>query len=168
MTDAKCNCPAEAGSGTCELPKRTGAASCPTCGDRAKSVDAVTLKALLSVPLTELRASAYFFCSTPTCPTVYFAGDSHQRFTEASLREQVYQKHPDVDGLLVCYCFRHTPASIQGDLNQTGRTGVIEAITAGIKAGNCACEIRNPQGSCCLGNVRAVVQRLAAVPATRE
>jgi hypothetical protein len=29
-----------------------------------------------------------------------------------------------------------------------------------MKAGNCACEVRNPQGACCLGNVAAVVKRL--------
>jgi hypothetical protein len=49
-------------------------------------------------------------------------------------------------------------------LTLTGREGVkqfilIEEIKAGIKTGQCACDIRNPQGSCCLGNVSAVVKR---------
>lgn len=34
-----------------------------------------------------------------------------------------------------------------------------QRITAEVKAGNCACEIRNSQGSCCLGNVTAAVNR---------
>jgi hypothetical protein len=29
-----------------------------------------------------------------------------------------------------------------------------------VKAGNCACEVRNPQGSCCLGNVQATVKQV--------
>jgi hypothetical protein len=37
---------------------------------------------------------------------------------------------------------------------------VVADVTTGIKAGQCACEIRNPQGSCCLGNVRKVVKRI--------
>jgi hypothetical protein len=140
---------------------------CPTCGERGKAVDTATLKALLSVSLTEVRPVAYFFCRTAACPTVYFAGAGDQRFTEASLRERIYQKHPQDDDAFVCYCFRHTPATIKFELTHTGRTGVIEAITAGIQAGKCACDIRNPQGSCCLGNVRAVVQRLARLPVSQ-
>lgn len=30
-------------------------------------------------------------------------------------------------------------------------------ITAGIRAGQCACDLRNPQGICCLGNVRRLI-----------
>ena len=39
---------------------------------------------------------------------------------------------------------------------------MIAAVEAGIRAGKCACDIRNPQGSCCLGNVRAVVMAAAS------
>jgi hypothetical protein len=57
----------------------------------------------------------------------------------------------------VCYCFRHTLQSIRSEAATMEESAVVAAITAGIKAGQCACDIRNPQGSCCLGNVRAVV-----------
>ncbi len=156
-----CECPPEAGSATCELrlPRKDGA--CPTCGAQGKAVDARTLKALLAVPLTEIRSVDYLFCRTTGCPTVYFTADGESRFTENSLRERVHQKRPEDDDVFVCYCFRHTPGSIRAELDQTGGTDVIEAVTAGIRAGKCACDIRNPQGSCCLGNVRAVVERLA-------
>jgi len=168
MSELICACPPEAGSSTCELPKRTGVASCPTCGERGKSVDTVTLKALLSVPLTEVGPDPYFFCRTAACPTVYFAATGGQQFTEASLRERVHQKHPADDDVFVCYCFRHTPATIKAELIGTDRTDVIEAITAGIQAGQCACEIRNPQGSCCLGNVRALVRGLAGAARVKQ
>ena len=62
--------------------------------------------------------------------------------------------------MLVCYCFRHTVGDIRAELRSTGTTTVIDAINAGIQAGKCACDIRNPQGSCCLGSVRALVHRL--------
>ena len=157
-----CGCPDEAGSATCELrpPRKVGV--CPTCGEHGKAVDSITLKALLAVPLTQIGAADYLFCRTASCPTVYFAVDGKSRFTEESLRERVHQKHPEDDDVFVCYCFRHTPGSIRAELSETGETGVIESVTAGIRAGKCACDMRNPQGSCCLGNVRAVVDRLAA------
>lgn len=160
----ECECPSEAGSATCELRGRPEAGRCPACGERGKAVDEVTLKALLNVPLTDLRSVAYFSCHTTTCPSADFAGDGDQQFTEASLRERVHQKHPEDDDVFVCYCFKHTPGSIRAELSRTGETSVIAAVTAGIQAGKCACEIRNPQGSCCLGNVRAVVDRLATPP----
>jgi len=126
-------------------------------------VDTITVKALLSVPLTEVRDVPYRFCRTPDCPTVYYAAGSTgetQTFDEAALRERVHQKHPTDDDVFVCYCFRHTPSTIRAELLQTGRSTVVERITAGIDADQCACDIRNPQGTCCLGNVRTVVKRI--------
>jgi hypothetical protein len=43
----------------------------------------------------------------------------------------------------------------------------VDDIDTGINTGQCACDLRNPQGSCCLGNVRGLIKRLqiAAVAA---
>ncbi len=156
----ECKCPPEAGAATCEVRASPQKALCPTCQQAGKQVDSLTLKALLSLPLTEVGSVEYRFCRTRDCPTVYFSVDGQQRFQERDLRELIYQKHPDADDVFVCYCFRHTAGSIKRELAETGGSTVVEAITAGIQAGHCACDIRNPQGSCCLGNVRAVVQRV--------
>jgi hypothetical protein len=130
-------------------------AICPTNGQPGKPVDTLTLKAMLNRPLSEIRNVRYRFCPDPECPTVYYSEDGLQVFTEADLRERVYQKHLDEADGLVCYCFRHTV----GEVRERG-VAVVEAINAGIKKGQCACDIRNPQGSCCLGNVRAVMRRI--------
>lgn len=82
-----------------------------------------------------------------------------QFFTKDQIRVPVHQKEMDDDAVLVCYCFRHSPATIHAELLATGTSTVIEEINAGIQAGQCACELRNPQGSCCLGNVSAVVKQ---------
>jgi hypothetical protein len=129
-------------------------------------VDAITVKALLAIPLTELRAGEYRFCRTAECPTVYYRASGGQTFGEDSLRERVHQKHPTDDAVFVCYCFRHTPGSIREEVRAMGRSTVVPRATAGIQADQCACEVRNPQGSCCLGNVRAVVKRVEAAQAT--
>jgi hypothetical protein len=123
-------------------------------------VDSLTLKALLAVPLTEVRDIPYGFCRAPDCPTVYFSADGAQLIAEPELRERVYQKHPADDGTQVCYCFQHTVGSIQAEIERTGASTVVAQINAGIEAGKCACDIRNPQGTCCLGNVRVLVRRL--------
>ncbi len=157
-----CECPPEAGSETCEPTSARPSVECPACARQGNTVDTLTLKAMLTQSLTELREVEYRFCRTPECPTVYYSADGEQQFLEHDIREQVHNKHPDDDGVYVCYCFRHTPESIKKELAKTGRSTVVATITAGTQAGQCACDIRNPQGNCCLGNVRAVVDRAVA------
>jgi hypothetical protein len=159
-----CQCPAQAGSATCELQAQSVDGACPTNGKIGKRVDSLTLKAMLRRPLTDLRAVEYRFCREADCPTVYYSEDGRQTFTEADLREGVYQKRPDDHDVFVCYCFRHSVESIAADVIRTGGVTVIEAIKRGIQNGQCACDIRNPQGSCCLGNVNALVKRLKDGP----
>jgi len=135
---------------------------CPVCGKRGKKVDTQTVKSMLAISLEEVRPLAYRFCRTTDCSVVYFSEDGSQVFGEAAMRELVHQKHPDTDDVFACYCFRHTPATIREEIMTTGESTAVARINAGIKAGQCACEIRNPQGSCCLGNVAATVKRVQA------
>lgn len=139
---------------------------CPTNQQVGKPVDTLTLKALLAVPLTRVQPTTYGFCPDPACPTVYYSADGAHYFTEADVREKVYQKHPADEDVCVCYCFRHTIDSIRTELIRTGQSTVVAAITEGIQAGQCACDIRNPQGTCCLGNIRKLVRRLETELAT--
>lgn len=160
LVNDTCSCPPEAGAATCELRATSGPTACPSCGQGAKPVDTLTVKALLAVPLTQLRSTDYRFCRTLTCPVVYFSVDGDEQFVAEQVREAVYQKSPDNDDVFVCYCFRHTVGSIRRELPGADTTGVVEAISTGISLGQCACDIRNPQGSCCLGNVSGFLRRI--------
>ena len=135
---------------------------CPSCEQKGRKVGHLTLQAMLAVSLEVIdETSRYRFCSSADCGVVYF-DEQGMIFGEKALRERVYQKHPECEDSFVCYCYRHTIGSIRDDLLLDGQTDVVERVTTGTKAGSCACEIRNPQGNCCLGNVRAVVKRLKA------
>ena len=101
----------------------------------------------------------YRFCRTETCPVVYFSADSEQTFTVEEVRERVYQKEPEAEDIFICYCFRYTVGRLRAVLSKE-RIAIVDDINAGINAGQCACDLRNPQGSCCLGNVRNVIKRL--------
>lgn len=152
-----CNCPPQAGAATCNNTPNNEA-RCPTNQQIGKVVDSITLKSLLALPLDVLRPTEYRFCRTPDCPTVYYSADGSQVFQEKDLREKVYQKHQQDVASFICYCFQHTVGSIRAEIKQTGTSTVAEQINSGIHAGLCACDIRNPQGSCCLGNVRQVIR----------
>lgn len=133
---------------------------CPECGQKGKPVDIATVKAQLSVSLRHIGQTPYLFCRTRTCPIAYFSSDGEQTFTTEQVRERVYQKEPDAEEVSVCYCFRHTIGDIRAASTET-RAALVDDINTGINAEQCACDLRNPQGSCCLGNVRGLIKRLS-------
>ncbi len=161
MADACCS-QREAGSETCDLPLAIGQrtphamAACPVCGERGKPVQAQTVKALLAVSLREVQSEEYLFCRTQTCPVVYFT-PAGQSFSLEQVRERVYQKEPQAPDVFVCYCFRHTVGELLASTPLTSKA-ILDDIEAGIRARQCACDLRNPQGSCCLGNVRELLK----------
>jgi len=133
--------------------------ACPTCGQKGKAVDTATVKSMLSVSLRQIKETSYFFCQNRDCPTGYFSDDGLQTFGRDEVRERVYQKDPDAEDIFVCYCFQHTVGEVR-TASSGDQRAILDDINAGIKAGQCACDLRNPQGSCCLGNVRGVIKQV--------
>jgi len=97
------------------------------------------------------------FCRTGTCKVVYFHADG-DRLEKKDVRVRVGLKETE-DPVPICYCFGFTEAMVGKEIRETGSCAIPERIAAEIKAGRCACEIRNPQGSCCLGNVSIAVKK---------
>lgn len=133
---------------------------CPHCHKKGKGVNGQTIKSLLAVSLREIDEEAgYFFCGTQSCPIVYFAGDGQKIFNREHIRVPVYQKEPDNPAILICYCFQYSVEDIKHARAEEGQA-IIEDINQGIRAGQCACDLRNPQGSCCLGNISKMLKPL--------
>jgi hypothetical protein len=63
---------------------------------------------------------------------------------------------------MLCYCFGEGEAGIRDEIHATGASHAVERIRAHVEAGRCACEVRNPRGVCCLGDVGAAVTRITA------
>lgn len=85
---------------------------------------------------------------------MYFSADGIHTFSQSELCERVYQKEPSSDSVLVCYCFRYTVGEILEKIRNAEINLIIDEIKLGIQQGQCACDWRNPQGDCCLGNVK--------------
>ena len=134
---------------------------CPLTGTQGKKVDGATVKSMLSISLRTVQDVQYYFCRDSDCNVVYFSDDGQQLFYVNDIRERVYQKEPDNPDVPICYCFRYTPKDVRRELEVTGKAGIIADIEAGIQAGQCACDWRNPQGDCCLGNVRQLIKHLS-------
>jgi hypothetical protein len=113
--------------------------------------------ATLEVPAAILAHPTFRFCKTPTCAVVYYAEAAVVERTMVRVRVHVKDAGLDVP---LCYCFGHTHRAIAEEIAATGRSGASAAITQEIKAGRCACEVKNPSGRCCLGDVSAFEQQL--------
>lgn len=148
-------------------PSAEAAGICPVSGTPGRPVELQTVKALLTTwALARVTRSVHRFCPDPTCPVVYFtaAGDT---YVTADLRVPVWQKEPP-GGRMLCYCFGENEAGICNEIRETGTSQVTERVRAHVEAGRCACEVRNPRGACCLGDVTAAVRRIAAAVGALE
>lgn len=151
------SCPVE----SCSDAGRDAENLCPGSQTIGLKVDLVTVKALVNADaLRRLDGKAYLFCPAPDCDIVYFDSAAGSIFRKPDLQVRVGQKERE-DPVPVCYCFDFTLADLRREIAVAGRTEIPALITAEIKAGHCACEVRNPQGSCCLGNVIAVARSLS-------
>ncbi len=147
---------------TCAVETASGS-ECPSCGETGTRIDSITLEALLRPEaLGRGMPEAPRFCANAACQVVYFDHEAEIVFDERDLTIPVHAKHPGDENIPVCYCFGHTSRSIREDQARDGFRSVSTAITAEIRAGRCACEVKNPKGSCCLGDVVRVERALEA------
>lgn len=135
--------------------------SCPASGSRGAVVDRQTVKALLTEPaLGRLGPGEFRFCADAGCDVVYY-GAGGQTFTTADVRVPVWQKLSFGDRLL-CYCFGVSEASIREEFEARQASSAVAKVREHIEADRCACEVRNPRGACCLGDVIAAVKHVEA------
>lgn len=130
---------------------------CPEDGALGISVDISTLSSLLhDGPGKHLdKGARYRFCPNPKCHVVYYS-DVGQIFTKADLKVSVYQKDGDGD-TPICYCWCFTRQDIWEDLREWRTSKILAFILEQTRAGRSACKKANPQGYCCLSNVRREV-----------
>jgi len=130
---------------------------CPSCLQTGKAVPLITLKSLLKpTALQTIEAeSPYVFCATPSCEVVYF--NPSQTFDKENLKVPVFQKDVGMD-VPVCYCFDWTRERLIDAVKES--LDAIGHIRKQIQANRCGCEVNNPQGACCLGNVNSYIRKL--------
>lgn len=142
-------------------PKSDAVLRCPASGTAGKPVDRATVKALLTeAALQRLPYGNLRFCPDADCDVVYFGTDG-VRFSTTDVRVAVWQKLP-FGARQLCYCFGESEASIQSEIELNGASAAVARIREHIAAGRCACDVRNPRGACCLGDVIAATQRVQA------
>ncbi|WP_407543414.1 putative iron-sulfur cluster-binding metallochaperone [Deinococcus radiomollis] len=139
------------------LPERSDVTMCPVTHTPGQPVKLVTLKALLRPQALQRLspAEAFQFCPDHLCDVVYFSPT--QVFRVSDVKVPVFQKNDDSQ-TPACYCFGITREEMQEARDASMGAELIARIKLHIQAGRCGCEVNNPQGRCCLGNVTLAMQ----------
>lgn len=149
----------------CEVPTSGGGSVCKECGNEGKPVKTVTLKSLVKEPRLQSikNLDGFYFCETLGCEVVYFNNEQDIYLDKADVAVRVGIKETE-DPIPVCYCFGWTRKKILDQIKQKGFSTAVQEISTKVKAGKCACEVNNPAGKCCLGEVSKLVKQLQSVP----
>ncbi|GEM50170.1 putative iron-sulfur cluster-binding metallochaperone [Deinococcus cellulosilyticus] len=135
-----------------EHPSQVTQVTCPQCKVPGKKVKTITLKSLLVPGVLKVLNPhlQHYFCRESHCPVVYYGEDTV--YLESQIKVPVLQKK-SVGNPPACYCFGFS----RGEVLAEGEK-VVGEVKGHIQAGRCGCEVNNPQGSCCLGNLNALIQ----------
>lgn len=128
---------------------------CPSCGSKGKPVKPITIESLVieEARIRAGRADGFRFCAEPSCGVAYFHPVTGARIARSEVRVRIGQKETEPPRP-VCYCFDHTVEEIEAEVARTGTSRVGDDIAENCRQGLDRCEETNPEGACCLGNVR--------------
>jgi hypothetical protein len=131
--------------------------ACPRCGNSGRAVSATTLENLVRVEARAALASpGAYFCATAGCEVVYF-DDLGETVPTDGCRVAVFQKETS-PRRPVCYCFEHSVEDLLAATEADGSNAIVDEIMEACRKGLDRCEEANPQGRCCLGNVRGLLR----------
>ena len=129
---------------------------CPCCGKKGKPVTTLTVKSLVRDHTRVSASASYSFCRTLECDVVYFA--SQVIFHKPDLKVRVGIKET-ASPILLCYCFDYSREDICHRVGAGEATVIQEKVRAEVQGGFCACEVKNPSGACCLGDIARAIQQ---------
>lgn len=122
---------------------------CPECGSSCKSVGMPTLYHQVRFPENlSIVIDSYYFCPAKTCPIAYFANAGN------TIPKQHLRSYQAIQNDELCYCFDIDAEQYLAALKDRRAEPIKAFVMQRTKAGECACEIRNPSGQCCLTNFK--------------
>ncbi|MFN3603301.1 MAG: putative iron-sulfur cluster-binding metallochaperone [Leptonema sp. (in: bacteria)] len=133
--------------------------SCPSCNQQSSfKIKNNTLKHLLKLEKLQVIANTtYYFCSTSNCNIVYFSKERNSYFTKEDVQVKVFSKD-EGEEIPICYCFGWSRKKIKEAIKN--KINPMKEIEKNVRKGICHCEVKNPKGRCCLGDVYKFVQNM--------
>ena len=150
-------------SDCCSKPKQITSLACPQCGSDCKLVTMRTLYHQVRFPENQqLTTDDYYFCPSRHCSTAYFSSAGNILSKSLLITQQALQN----DAL--CFCFDINSASYLSALQTQNANSIKNFVIERTKLAECACEIRNPSGQCCLAKFKQLEKEYAAISLTRD
>lgn len=118
------------------------------CGECSQTGEAVPLNLVrhhVTKPWQrELEGKEFSFCKDSNCRVVYFTVDG-EAFTVDDIRQApAYKTGNSAD--LLCFCF-------QVSADDVSHSDPTPYIRERVRRQECACDVLNPSGACCLGSI---------------
>jgi len=143
----------------CCTPQPKGKVLCPTCHEKAKGVLGKTLHALLT-DRAKAKLSCtdgFYYCKTASCKSIYFRDE--EVLTQEDIAVIVGLKE-GASPATVCYCFEWTKEKIKTEIIENKESIALADIKAKMENPGCSCEVLNPSGGCCLGDVTKAIKEI--------
>jgi len=143
----------------CCTPQPKAKVECPNCNEKAKGVLSKTLNALLTDELKKefTCLDGFYYCKSPSCEVIYFRDERILRQDDIKV---IVGLKEGATPATVCYCFKWTKEKIKKELIQSKISTSVEDIKTKMDTIGCACEVLNPSGGCCLGDVGKAVKEI--------
>lgn len=118
---------------------------CPECNADCAPVKLRTLYHQIRFPENQkLTPDDYYFCSDKDCSTAYFSSDG------ICISKSLLVNRQTVQNDTLCYCFDISSACYLAALRSHTAGQIKDFVVQRTQSSECACEIRNPSGKCCL------------------
>lgn len=148
--------------GSCGAPSFRGLLSCPRCGSVGQPVPRETVARFAPDHLEALGAGEIRFCPDPRCSATYYS-PTGAWVDKAVLPVRIGLKESEGPRPL-CTCFGHSYESLAAEYRATGAISAVIEVGAQARAGACRCAETNPQGVCCLTEMRKAVLAVQNLP----
>ena len=136
-------------SDCCASNSTKSVAQCPQCGTVCKRVEMRTLYHQVKFPENQaITSDNYYFCPSKNCATAYFS------IAGNSLPKRLLRTYQEIQEDVLCYCFDIDASEYLAALNTNYSEAIKNFVMHRTKSGECACELRNPSGQCCLARFK--------------
>jgi len=121
---------------------------CPQCGISSKNISMKTIFHQVKFPdVLDIETDNYYYCADQSCSVGYFT-QQEKIIAKQQLKVFIGQNSR------LCYCFDISTEHYVNSLKAGTAEKIKNFVIQKTKLGDCACEIRNPSGQCCLANFK--------------
>jgi len=95
-----------------------------------------------------ITSDSYYYCPSKQCSVGYFSSNGN------TVPKQYLRSYSAIQEDKLCYCFDIDADQYSSALKANRAEPIKDFVIQRTKSGECACEIRNPSGQCCLANFK--------------